>query len=135
VVVADQWSKAVVTHPFGGRTTGAVLPIRNPGLLSGVGAGGRFAVGTVAVAMVIGFGAVIINRVRQGRLAAWAAGLLLGGAVANLVDRVALGCVRDFLVVGRMVVNLADIAILIGIAAYMWWAAVARVAKTSPSRS
>ena len=109
--------------------TGSVLPIRNEGLLSGVDAGGRIAVGFVAVAIGVWFCAVIIGRVRRGRLSQWAAGLLLGGAVANLINRVAIGSIRN-LVVARMVVNFADMAILIGIAAYVWCATVGHMGQS-----
>ena len=123
VIASDQVSKAAA-RASGGRSTGATLPVRNSGLLSGVGVGGRFVVIALAVVVLVAFGLVAAERVRSGRLPAWAAGLLLGGAVANLADRVVLGSVRDFLVVSGWVVNLADIAIVVGLLAYAWGAAL-----------
>lgn len=48
-----------------------------------------------------------------GRLAL---GLILGGAVSNLIDRLARGAVIDFLDIGIASLNLADVAIWVGIA-------------------
>lgn len=46
-----------------------------------------------------------------------AIGLLLGGALGNLYDRLALGVVRDFLRIGIWpMFNLADTAIVVGVA-------------------
>lgn len=58
-------------------------------------------------------------------LAAWrgairppiAAGLIVGGAVANVADRLTAGSVIDFISIGRWpIFNLADVVLLIGIA-------------------
>lgn len=48
----------------------------------------------------------------------WIVPLFLAGAVSNLVDRLALGAVRDFVSTPWIVFNLADVAILIAIAAF-----------------
>jgi signal peptidase II len=42
------------------------------------------------------------------------AALLAGGGVANLVDRLAVGGVTDFVRAGRVVYNLADVFLLVG---------------------
>ena len=48
-------------------------------------------------------------------------GLQLGGAVGNLIDRVRLGYVVDFIDVGSWpVFNLADSAIVVGLVGLMW---------------
>ncbi len=59
---------------------------------------------------------------RTGRLPAWPVALTVAGAVSNLVDRAVLGSVRDFLVVGSVVINVADVAVIIGLvtAVAMW---------------
>jgi lipoprotein signal peptidase len=45
----------------------------------------------------------------------WAVGLLVGGGAANAIDRLVNGAVTDFLVVGQLLINLADIAIFAGL--------------------
>lgn len=71
------------------------------------------------------------------RLPPWpAAGLVVGGGVANLADRAADGTVTDFLSVGWWpTFNLADAALVIGV---LWlalhaWRADARRARTDPA--
>ena len=50
-------------------------------------------------------------------LPTWVPALLLGGSLDNLFVRVAFGYVHDFLATARIVLNLADVAILVGLAA------------------
>lgn len=59
------------------------------------------------------------------RLAAWPIGLILGGAIANFVDRLPDGQVTDFLDVGLGAArwptfNLADSFIVVGVAILLW---------------
>jgi signal peptidase II len=60
---------------------------------------------------------VVAGLVRRGRVSVTGGSLLLGGALGNLVDRAATGAVHDFLVVGPVVLNLADVAVLAGVLA------------------
>ncbi|MFN3429054.1 MAG: signal peptidase II [Candidatus Sericytochromatia bacterium] len=85
-----------------------------------------------AVSMAVIAGLVIVER-RRKRLPRWqtaALGILLGGTVGNLVDRLVFGRVTDFLdvYVGEWhfpTFNVADIAINAGVAilAYKTWLA------------
>lgn len=50
----------------------------------------------VTVVGTAAFGAYVIWQALRSRLAAWVPALLVGGAVSNLVDRLAIGAVRDF---------------------------------------
>ncbi|HLG51275.1 MAG TPA: signal peptidase II, partial [Chloroflexota bacterium] len=49
-----------------------------------------------------------------GRLGALAVGLQVGGALSNLADRVVAGTSLDYLPVGTVVFNLADVALVLG---------------------
>ena len=62
-------------------------------------------------------GPMLATAVRRGSVPGWAAGLVLGGSVSNLVDRALLGSVRDFLHLRTVVLNCADIAVLTGVIA------------------
>ena len=54
---------------------------------------------------------------RQDRLVRLAMGMLLGGAIGNLVDRFRQGYVTDFVSVGKFpVLNIADASISVGVA-------------------
>ena len=75
----------------------------------------------IAIALVICvWVAVWLVRVRPGRLAQIAAGLLIGGALGNVIDRMVYGAVADFLNMSLpdwrnpYSFNVADIAIFAG---------------------
>jgi signal peptidase II len=67
---------------------------------------------------------VVAGLVRRGRSSLTGGSLLLGGALGNLVDRAATGAVHDFLVVGPVIINVADVAVLAGVLAV--WRGLAR---------
>jgi signal peptidase II len=101
----------------------------NPGAMLGLGAG--WTPGTRTAIFQIGNGlfllATAILTLRGGfsRLAQVGLLLLLAGGVSNLVDRVALGRVIDFLNVGigplrSGIFNVADVAILAGTAVLLY---------------
>jgi len=59
---------------------------------------------------------------RAERAPYWALGMLLGGALGNLHDRILFQGVRDFIDFRWWpVFNVADIAIVVGVAAYVVW--------------
>jgi signal peptidase II len=60
-----------------------------------------------------------------GRLMAWALGLIMGGALANGLDRILIGGVADFFSFHAFgfywyVFNIADVAIVVGVAALLY---------------
>lgn len=81
------------------------------GLLSGAPAWAVGLVSTVALVIVVS----LLVRVAPGRIGRIAAALIVGGAVGNLIDRIALGSVTDFLDLPLLPpCNVADIAITFG---------------------
>ena len=127
VLAADIITKAlVVAHLREGEPVhliGDVLELnllRNPGAAFSVGTGDTIVFTAIAVAVVI----YIARTARNLRSAGWAItlGLLLGGALGNLVDRIfrapgfLRGNVVDWIEVTRYwpVFNLADSAIVCG---------------------
>ena len=75
----------------------------------------------IGVALVISIGVLIwVWREKMGRLGLIAAGLLVGGALGNVVDRVIYGAVADFLnmsccgISNPYSFNVADIAVFAG---------------------
>jgi lipoprotein signal peptidase len=95
------------------------VPLRNSGLSLGLVDASTW-VETVAMAVGILIAAAVLLPRARGRGVATATGLLLGGGTSNLLDRGLLGSVRDFWVLGPIVVNPADIAILAGFALLAW---------------
>lgn len=135
VVALDQGTKLWVVGAFAPGETLPLLPffsltyVRNQGAAWGLFQGAHLwlaGFGAVAVALCCLFWRRIFGD------HAWAAplgGLLLGGIVGNLIDRVRLGYVVDFLdfhwgAAHFPCFNVADSAICVGVAALIalqWW--------------
>jgi len=140
VLVIDQASKAWMLYGIDLAETGplVLLPVLDLrmvgntgvtfGLLTGFGAGasawGQLLLAGIAVAVVVVLGVWL--RRAESRLVAIAIGAIAGGAVGNVIDRLRLGHVVDFIhahirLGGQewswYVFNLADAAIVCGVAA------------------
>lgn len=126
IVVVDQLTKAwVVSRLAPGESTSVVGDMlrlvngRNSGALFGLFRDQAilFAAASIAViAIIVGYHA----RTGRSRLASIALGLLLGGAIGNLTDRIRLGYVVDFVDAGIggwrwYTFNVADAAISVAI--------------------
>lgn len=116
--------------------------VLNPGAVFGIGPGKRwFFVGFTLLALVFGFGMFSMWTGPRDRWAHAGIGLLIGGGLGNLYDRLVYGCVRDFLhplpgwewpngwkpmgssEIWPYVSNVADLFLLIGIVilmAHLW---------------
>jgi signal peptidase II len=128
VVLTDQVSKYMVVANLaeGGRVDvlGQVLRIshiRNSGAIFGVmrSSGGYFTYFSLVAAIVL---VVVLLLSRKARgLVKVGLGLVLGGAIGNLIDRLRLGAVVDFIDIGAGEAlrwpsfNVADLAITVGV--------------------
>jgi signal peptidase II len=122
-VVADQLTKQVVGRTLAlGESVDIVGPftiqhVQNSGIAFGL-FGSRTSIVIVVTAVAVG--AMLVFFARSGRrhpVLPVALGLVLGGSIANLVDRVRLGHVTDFLdLVAWPAFNLADTFIVVGVA-------------------
>ncbi|TPQ32654.1 signal peptidase II [Bradyrhizobium guangdongense] len=138
-VVLDQASKLWLLNVFDIARKGAVkvtpffdlVLAMNTGISYGLlqtdSAAGQFALTAVKVVAVVAL-AVWMAR-SHTRLATVALGLIIGGAIGNGIDRVAYGAVVDFALfhvnIGGntynwYVFNLADVAIVVGVAALLY---------------
>jgi len=145
----DQFAKWLVTHPLALREQGviALLPIFNlrwaenygvsMSFLTADGPLGRWLL--VALTGVIAAGvAVWLWRERSGLQAA-ALGLILGGAIGNIADRLRFGYVVDFLDLHFgawrpfLIFNTADCAISIGVVILLLRALLVREAPRAPA--
>jgi|SRR5690348_4338150 signal peptidase II len=143
VLVVDQLAKWFVTHPLGLNQLGdqlVLLPIFNftytenegisLGLLNASNPVGRWMLVAVTSAIAVGV-AVWIGRERN-RLDRLALGMVLGGALGNILDRVRFGYVVDFadLHFGAwrpfLVFNVGDAAISIAVVILLLRAFLAR---------
>ena len=122
-VVADQLTKQVVGRTLTlGESVDIVGPftihhVQNSGIAFGL-FGSRTSIVIAVTAVAVG--AMLVFFARSGRrhpVLSVALGLVLGGSIANLVDRVRLGHDTDFLyLVAWPAFNLADTFIVVGVA-------------------
>ncbi len=140
IVAADQLAKAWVVGNLaqgeGFEVLGdwvRIIHWRNSGILFGMlpQSGGAFAVASLAVA-----GLIVLYHARAGRglVVTLALGLLLGGAIGNLIDRVHYGSVIDFVDMGIgawrfYTYNVADAAISTAIVMLLATAAFPRIGE------
>lgn len=128
----DQVTKVAVVHGLGLATRGVIevvppfLTFRmawNRGVNFGLMADDGSATKWVLVALALAISAWVVvwlRRERPGRLAMVSGGLLVGGAVGNVIDRLLYGAVADFLnmsccgIDNPFSFNVADIAIFAG---------------------
>ena len=93
---------------------GPLVSLTNPRFLLGLTGTQQHA---MVVLMVLGLFAatiVAILLLRRSLVSAPAMGLVIGGGAANTVDRAVHGAVQDYLLIGDVVVNLADMAVIAG---------------------
>ena len=121
VVILDQASKFVVQHMMEVGQSIAVIDsifhftyILNSGAAFGLLANRTLFFVVTTVIVVVGL-LIYSYRSKKGGLQSLALGLLLGGAVGNLLDRLRFGHVVDFIDFRIWpVFNIADIAIVLG---------------------
>ncbi|MGA9875994.1 MAG: signal peptidase II [Solirubrobacteraceae bacterium] len=122
VVAADQLSKVAVRKSIVPGETRSVLPglqlvnTRNQGVAFGFLPGRHVAV-TVLVGLALLVLLVYFARHRDSPLIWLPTGMLLGGALGNIIDRLRAGSVTDFikLPLGWPPFNLADTSITLGV--------------------
>ena len=134
VVVLDQITKLWVSNTFVYGESLAILSIfnlvsaRNAGaafsFLSDAGGWQRWLFSVIAV-VASGWIVWLLRRHAQQKLFCFALALILGGALGNLIDRIAYGYVVDFLdfywdTYHFPAFNLADSAITCGAALLLW---------------
>jgi signal peptidase II len=136
VLALDQLTKRLVAHSIAPGQRSAVFPgvhlvhTRNHGVAFGLEAGH----GTL-VAILVGLallGLLVYFVTHSARPLIWlATGLLLGGALGNILDRIRTGSVLDFvqLPLGWPPFNLADAAIVLGVALLLYAIESPRVSR------
>jgi len=126
VLALDQLTKHTVAtgirqgHPEKFLPGVQLVHVRNTGVAFSLLSGG----GALVLAFTLGALAVLVGyfALRPGRQGLWlAVGLLVGGAVGNLIDRVANGAVVDFIKLPLWpAFNVADVAITFGVLTLLW---------------
>lgn len=122
VVALDQFTKYLVVARMAYGDAITLIPgilqlthVRNFGAAFGLFAGQRLLFFGAALVIVAAFIFLRNEILKAGHLAVVASGLVLGGALGNLIDRVRYGYVVDFFDLGFWpVFNVADSAIVVG---------------------
>jgi len=129
VVVLDQITKALVR---GSMAVGDSFPfidgvlwcthVHNTGAAFGMFRGQRLPLILIALSVVLVIGYALVRLKPTSPWARFALALIMGGAVGNLVDRIASGGVTDFFDLGWFpVFNVADISLDVGAAILAIW--------------
>lgn len=126
VVLVDQLSKALVRARVDIGSQDPVLPgvsvvhVRNRGVAFGALADGQTLV--IAVIAIALLALVVYFATHVRRPLVWLpTGLLMGGALGNVLDRVRDGAVTDFIKVPAWpAFNVADVAITVGVLALLY---------------
>ena len=125
VVVLDQWSKAAMTKLLSDGSRHVLIPhvmdlylVHNTGAAFSMGEGSGWLFVLIALAaFVLALRFVWGSRDATLPLAA-VLGLIVGGGIGNMIDRLLLGSVTDFLATSFIrfpVFNVADIAVTCGV--------------------
>ncbi len=125
VLVLDQVTKALVRDEIARGDEQAFLGplelvhVRNDGVAFGIAAGGQTLVIVLVTVALVALVTYFATHARTRHL--WVpAGLLAGGAIGNVVDRIRDGAVTDFLKVPYWpAFNVADMAITVGVLALL----------------
>ena len=94
-------------------------PLQNPEFSLGLASASFPVTLVLAVLGIAALGGYAVWQAWSGAAPSWIPGLLIGGSIANLLDRAAFGAVHDWLRIGRVVINLADLAVALGLVGYV----------------
>jgi signal peptidase II len=121
VLVLDQITKAIVRASLDPRESIEVFPgfsisrVANEGIAFGFFPGRQAVVAVLTLVALSAIAIALAGLVARNATVAAGAGLLVGGSLGNLIDRLAHGAVTDFLDFTRYpAFNVADCAITIG---------------------
>jgi len=128
VFFLDQLSKFFIVKALGGVSTLPVVPgifhltpLTNPGVAFGLLRGYGVGVTLGTTLLLIGLLLSVLKGKKKGPALTVGLGLILGGAIGNLVDRLRVGGVIDFLDFRIWpVFNVADSCITIGAVLMAW---------------
>ena len=121
VVIVDQITKLIIRAQLSPREVIEVFPgfsisrVANEGIAFGLFPGRQAIVAVLTVVALSAIAIALAGLVARNAMVAIGAGLLVGGSLGNLIDRLVHGAVTDFIDLDRWpAFNLADCGITIG---------------------
>lgn len=135
VALVDQLTKAAVADWLGREAArhrwelveaiAAFEYVENTGAAFGLFRGGGGTVAALGIVVVAALSVYYVRVDRPSRILTASLGLLIGGGIGNLIDRIRLGYVVDFVAIGVWPkFNVADTAVSLGVL-FLAWHAVA----------
>jgi signal peptidase II len=126
VVVLDQVTKTLVRHGIDVGEEDSILPavslvhVRNSGVAFGAFSGGGLIVVALVAAALAALLYYFVTHLDK-RLVWLPTGMLLGGSIGNIIDRVRDGAVTDFVKLPAWpAFNVADVSITFGVLVLLW---------------
>ena len=116
IIAIDLTTKLAAATLAAGQRSGPIVPVQNPEFSLGTARGPVLIMILLAAAGIALAAHYTLRPALRGELPSWIPVLLVGGALANLIDRAAFGAVHDFLATPWIILNLADIAVVAGLA-------------------
>ncbi len=113
VVEIDQLAKELAPRVH----AAAVLPAHNPGFVTGWAPVSTRVVALLSALVVVAFVAVVGRWAVQIGIAPCIPALVAGGMLAHALDRFRFGSVRDFIATPWLIVDVADVAVALGLVA------------------
>ena len=113
VVVLDQIAKSAVA----GMRSAAIIPVRNPGFITGWSPVSASVVIALSVLVLLGFVAIVGRWAVQIGIPPLIPTLVGAGMAAHAIDRIRFGSVRDFLSTGWLIIDVGDLAVMAGLVA------------------
>ena len=111
VVVVDQITKATVV----GMRSARIIPVRNPGFITGWSPVSASVVIILTILVLLGFMGVIGRWAVQIGIPPLIPTLVGAGMAAHAIDRIRFGSVRDFLSTGWLIIDVGDVAVVLGL--------------------
>jgi lipoprotein signal peptidase len=111
VLVADQVTKAAAA------ARGVVAA--NPSYALGLFGGPAAILIAVALLVLVAFLALVTYTARTLGVSPIITALITGGMLSNVLDRIRFGAARDFVTTPWVIVNLADIAVAVGLVGFV----------------
>lgn len=149
ILVLDQLTKLVIVYGLDLKNVGVMMVFDpylnfrmawNEGINFGIPLANRWAL--IGLALLICLWVIIwMYRERPGRWVQISAGLVVGGALGNVIDRIAYGAVADFLNMSccgyenPWSFNVADISIFVGALGLILLTGGSKESSDSPQRS
>jgi len=121
ILITDQITKSLIRSKLIiGESAGLITRVENTGVAFGMFTDANWIFAVIALIVIV---MLIVHRKKfEMAISALGAGLILGGASGNLMDRILFGAVTDFISIGWWpAFNVADASLTFGVILLLLW--------------